>query len=311
MAMTFVMQEAAVRYGLAWAFDDAVLGSATSNVVGDGVTGDPQQLVIDTANGFEMRFSMVFQDDSHAVVNQVTCTAPDGELMWIATGAEAVTPDTFTLEGIFAGDDSLTGNSGANVFAADLGQDTIDGGGGIDHMVYAVASTAAVVTPTGNGVVTVSTASGTDTLVNVERIDFTDESIAFDVNGPAGEAYRLYQAALNRAPDIGGLGYYIHKLENGWSEHDIATGFINSPEFISRFGSAQTLSDLQYVQLLYQNILHRAGEDAGVAYHVQELQTMDRQQVLVNFAESPENRANLVGVMAQGMPYLEPNGPVT
>jgi hypothetical protein len=37
-------------------------------------------------------------------------------------------------------------------------------------------------------------------------------AVALDVDGAAGQAYRLYQAAFDRAPDKNGLGYWI----NGW-----------------------------------------------------------------------------------------------
>src|SRR3569623_2140185 len=187
------------------------------------------------------------------------------------------------------------------------GNDTSDGGAGTDGMFFQEASTTFSVARSGSGLL-LSGPYGTDTLINMERLSFSDESIAFDLNGPAGQAYRLYQAALDRAPDPGGLGYYIDKLEHGWSEHDIAIGFIHSPEFLSRFGT--DLTDLQYIQQLYQNVLHREGEAAGVAYHLDALQTgqVDREQLLVNFSESPENQADLVGAMQDGMVYWPVQG---
>ena len=42
---------------------------------------------------------------------------------------------------------------------------------------------------------------GTQTVTNPFRLDFTDVSVAFDVDGNAGKIYRLYQSAFNRQPD--------------------------------------------------------------------------------------------------------------
>ena len=53
------------------------------------------------------------------------------------------------------------------------------------------------------------------TLQNVERIAFDDGIIAFDDDGLAGQAYRLYQACFDRIPDALGLGFWIKQLDAG------------------------------------------------------------------------------------------------
>ena len=63
------------------------------------------------------------------------------------------------------------------------------------------------VTQTG---VTVTTVSGFDGVTNAERLEFSDAVVAFDVNGTAGFAYRLYQAAFDRTPDVAGLSVNVH-----------------------------------------------------------------------------------------------------
>lgn len=51
-------------------------------------------------------------------------------------------------------------------------------------------------------------------LDSVERIRFTDKVIALDIDGNAGEAYRLYKAAFDRTPDKEGLGSWIGQLDS-------------------------------------------------------------------------------------------------
>lgn len=53
---------------------------------------------------------------------------------------------------------------------------------------------------------------GLDVLKNVERLNFKDGAVALDIGGNGGVAYRLYQAALNRAPDQAGFNYWVNVL---------------------------------------------------------------------------------------------------
>ena len=65
-------------------------------------------------------------------------------------------------------------------------------------------------------------------LISVERLHFTDENIALDISGIAGQAYRLSQAAFDRKPDLKGLGYWINDKDLGSSRTTVAAGFILS-----------------------------------------------------------------------------------
>ncbi len=112
--------------------------------------------------------------------------------------------------------------------------------------------------------------------------------------GHSGMAYRMYQAAFDRAPDQGGLDFYIDQLATGrMSLKAMAVGFINSPEFKSRYGNG--VSNAAFVQLLYQNVLGRAPDAAGQAFHQGNLDAgrLDFADTLVSFSESPENIARV------------------
>jgi serralysin len=41
--------------------------------------------------------------------------------------------------------------------------------------------------------------------------------VAIDIDGTAGQLYRLYSAALGREPDEVGMGYWISRMDNGTS----------------------------------------------------------------------------------------------
>jgi hypothetical protein len=144
---------------------------------------------------------------------------------------------------------------------------------------------------------------GVDTLVDVERVEFADLAVAFDTEGAAGQAYRLYQAAFDRAPDLPGLGLWIAQLDRGMSLGTVANYFVGSPEFQALYGAR--IDYASFVTGLYANVLHRAPDAAGFAHWMDRLASgIDTPAgVLVGFSESAENYAQLIGTMENGMVY--------
>ena len=59
-----------------------------------------------------------------------------------------------------------------------------------------------------------------------------------------------------------------------------------------------------FVQLLYQHVLRRDGDTAGVQFHLAELAGGEsRGAVLTHFSESPECQALVIGVIQGGIVY--------
>jgi hypothetical protein len=141
-----------------------------------------------------------------------------------------------------------------------------------------------------------------DTLSGIERLRFDDAMVTLDVDGVAGQAYRLYQAAFNRTPDLAGLGYWIGRMEGGASLNDVASAFIASNEFVAMYGARPAHGD--FLGKIYQNILHRAPDQAGFDYW---LNAMDHgtsaTDILAMFSQSQENTVALAGVLANGIAY--------
>ncbi len=208
------------------------------------------------------------------------------------------------IEGLYsysASGVTLTGNSLNNTFRGSAANDVIAGDSGTDTMLFTGARAGYTLTRGSGDALTVSGSDGTDSLSSVERLKFADVNVAMDVNGNAGQAYRLYQAAFNRTPDIGGLGYQMNALDTGLALSQVAQNFISSPEFSATYGALNTS---QFVTQLYANVLHRAPDSGGLAYHVARLESgVARADVLVGFSESPENQAALIGTIQNGMVY--------
>ena len=120
----------------------------------------------------------------------------------------------------------------------------------------------------------------------------------------AGQVARVFYATLGRAPDAGGLEYWTSLLRGGLASlRDEALGFMASPEFTSRYG---TVSDERFVDLLYQNVLGRPADAAGMSYWVPLLAsgTLDRGAVVLGFSESAENMDNVAEVIGNGFVYI-------
>lgn len=178
----------------------------------------------------------------------------------------------------------------------------IDGGAGIDTI--AINELASWMTIRNDGAtLRITGITGWDlALQNIERVQFSDKAIAFDSAGNAGQAYRLYQAAFDRAPDAAGLGFWIAQMDRGGSLQQMAHGFLQSDEFKSQYGTAP--GDTDYINHLYQNVLHRSPDAAGYSYWMDILaRGATREEALIQFSESAENQAALIGVISTGMVY--------
>jgi len=98
---------------------------------------------------------------------------------------------------------------------------------------------------------------------------------------------------LARAPDVAGLEYWTAQINaSNLSLATEANVFAAAPEFIADYG---TLSTAGFVNQLYENVLDRAADAAGAAYWEGLLNSgVSRGEVLLSFAESPENEANTI-----------------
>lgn len=204
-------------------------------------------------------------------------------------------------------DDDLYGEEGEDHLYGSNGDDHLYGGVGTDHGYYEGSHTEYALMRTSNGIQlgdNNSLRNGTDILESVERIHFADVSLAFDTDGIAGEAYRLYKAAFDRESDDSGLGYWIAQLENGASLSGVANAFVASDEFQHLYGS--DVSDEEFVNLLYNNVLDRDADADGYHYWTSQLDTnLTRADVLVSFSESGENQNNVSELIATGIRYQE------
>ena len=210
------------------------------------------------------------------------------------------------------GNDYILGGLGNDILKGGYGSDVIEGGAGLDTYKVTNLFSEYEITKSSEDtwLINGGTVEGSDFLKGIERINFGDVSfgesptqvVALDIDAgeTAGQAYRLYQAAFDRIPDGPGVAYHVNDIEfNGLSLHQVAQNFLASQEFFDKYGS--NLSDADYVNSLYQNVLGRFGADEEVNFYINNFAKekndpsyMDRASALIGFSESPEN-ITLVG----------------
>ena len=105
-------------------------------------------------------------------------------------------------------------------------------------------------------------------------------------DGTVGPVTRLYSAYFLRSPDNSGIRYWTSKSRSGTRLFAISSTFAASSEFNRRYGA---LSDAGFVGLVYQNVLGRSPDSAGLAYWTSKLRNgSTRGRVMVGFSESSE-----------------------
>ncbi|MBC3873144.1 DUF4214 domain-containing protein [Undibacterium flavidum] len=111
----------------------------------------------------------------------------------------------------------------------------------------------------------------------------------------------LYIAFFNRVPDADGMSYWIDQIKAGVNVDQLSASFYDAAvQFTALTGYSATMSNEQFVRIIYQNVLGRSGAtappDADVAYWAGELASGKPKGFLVatmlnsahTFANDPE-----------------------
>jgi hypothetical protein len=111
-----------------------------------------------------------------------------------------------------------------------------------------------------------------------------------EFQGKVGAVARLYFAYFDRVPDTEGLLFWSGQIGNGASIDLVSDAFAASGEFRATHGA---LTDTQFIDRVYLNILGRAADAEGRAFWLAQLQQqlVTRGQMMARFAESAEYRA--------------------
>lgn len=79
---------------------------------------------------------------------------------------------------------------------------------------------------------------------------------------------QMYRDVLGRAPDPDGLRYWQDRVATGMTVSEVGVWFYGSPEYVASAGTTEA-----YVELLYQQLLGRSSDAAGLANWVQVIES--------------------------------------
>lgn len=214
-----------------------------------------------------------------------------------------------TIENATGGsaDDKLFGNNVDNQLKGGAGNDYLDGRGGLDTAVFSGVRASYNISIQSDDSVRVTDTrankDGSDLLVNVERAQFADGKVAFDLDGNAGFVAKLigaiYGADSVKIPSLVGLG--LSYVDNGVSFEQLTQAALND-----RLGA--NYSNQECVNLLYQNLTGEAAPAGDMAYWQSAIQggslsTEGLAQIAFAHSANVLN-IDLAGLQQDGVAYL-------
>lgn len=201
-----------------------------------------------------------------------------------------------------SGADLISGFGGNDTITGGAGDDGINGGDGLDWVLFpgSINEYRIDVPPGRVGVNDLFFDQGNDSLVNVERIQFDDMAVAFDLFGNAGAAARLIGTLFDGASvyNPAYMQVILYAFDQGYSAEQIAAAAIDYvyPDY----------TDAELGALIFFNLAGRAGSDAEVADVTDLITTYGDTAVVVAAGDTSYNEENIdfAGLVANGVEFL-------
>lgn len=198
--------------------------------------------------------------------------------------------------------DNITLNTANNRVTPGGGNDTVDGGAGIDQAIFSGARSLYNIAKNSVGYTISSAAEGVDSLTNVERFKFSDGGLAVDLSGNAGQTAKILGVIFGKEsvsnPTYVGIG--LNLLDGGMSYQDLMQAALNA-----RLGAG--FSSESEVNLLFQTLAGSPPSADALSYWTGAIATGKYSQasLAVLAADSDLNTANinLVGLADTGLAY--------
>lgn len=183
--------------------------------------------------------------------------------------------------------------------------DTFNGLAGLDTVVYSGARAEYNIAAGSGGSFTVSKAGEIDTLISIERLQFSDMKHALDMNAGSGTVAKLIATLWGQSylgvKEFAGVG--INLADQGRTALQLADLAVNTGEFAQRAGS---FSNADFVNTVKANLGY-TGDTSGFLADLN-AGTMTKAQLAVMasdyMASNMASYATLMGVMQTGIDYV-------
>jgi len=198
----------------------------------------------------------------------------------------------------------------ADVYVSTASKDNFDGGPGMDTVVYSGNLADYVVKPDVSGIEVKSAAAteGSDWLLNIERLQFKDKGLAFDLDGNAGVAAKTL--GLVFGADAVALPNYVGICLDLLERQNYTQSLLMKAALNVRLGADATdpgkVVDFLFVQLT--NAVPGAQDKANfVNLIVNQTYSIESLAVLASELSFNPISASLVGLATSGLPYVLPS----
>lgn len=257
-------------------------------VIGEGKTWqtgvEAKVLLNDGTGHFTTAYTLPFSSASTAAVEVADvngdsrpdlvafnwASSTDGEINAyindLPIGADQHANNPNRIEGS-ASADNIVGTAYSDVIVPLAGNDTANGGDGTDIVALSGTRGACSVIKTSSGytVQDPAGAGGADVLVNVEKIQFSDQSLDL---AQMDRLFKYFIAYYGRAPASAGLYYWLDTLSDSFhgDEAQLVWNFGNKQqtEFANLYGSASSVQD--FVTKVFNNLFNRTPAQSGLDY---------------------------------------------
>lgn len=197
-----------------------------------------------------------------------------------------------------------------DVYISSASKDNFDGGPGRDTVVYSSNLADYVVKPDGSGieVASVTNSEGADWLLSVERLQFKDKSLAFDLDGHAGTAAKTL--GLVFGADSVGLPNYVGICLDLLDKQNYSTQQLMQAALGVRLGADASdpgkVVDFLFIQLTGAP---PSVKDKSSFVDLIMNKTYSTESLAVMASELSFNpiAASLVGLATSGLPYVLPS----
>lgn len=198
--------------------------------------------------------------------------------------------------------DVVRGNDANNRLTLGTGNNVADGAGGIDTAVYQSTRAAVSASVSADGVVHVAGVNLNDSLTGIERLEFSDLKLAFDLGGAAGTVAKTIGAVFGSAQVANAA---FEGIGLGLADAGVGATELMQYALNAKLGAGATNEAV--VDLLYGNVIGHAPSSVEAAPFVGMLGTSSLSQAALGTiaADCAANCANvdLVGLTAHGVVY--------
>ena len=250
--ITFTLSESSSNFAVG---DVTASGGTLSNFSGSGTT-------------YTALFTPTANSTTSGVVSIANGVFSDAAGNVNADGSDANNTVTMSVNTVQVGK-TYAGTIGNDIISGTSGNDTLDGGVGTDTVSWTQASSNYQLTSTASGwkITDKTGADGTDTVTNIEKLQFSDRTVIVESQSHASysglptELYQFFITAFNAAPGVTYMDQLAEAYNYGLSVESIVNIFTTKTQFTDVYPTS--LSHVDLATQLVTNIVKSSATTAA------------------------------------------------